>query len=609
MSLLVTTALPETFLEGRHVVFLGEWCKRYSDTRKWSAVAGETLPYHWDIAGKRATDYQHVGDFIQRFMPALVSDVNSCHQCDRPLRYWQIVLGPWLSIYVAALFDRWETIRLALERHPAFETVVLDPSPVFEPPTGWLDLQVRLADDPFNYLLYLSAIRHQCGAGVRFIDVRVEHGTRFQSGPPVQVRPASNRGILRSMRSRLFRALWRMQKHKRIVIAGSHLSLTAFVKLSVLLRQLPRLYPEFTEPIDRRQPETKSALELRDRFMSLCRQRSASTHGFEAFFWDLIGRDFPWSCLEGRQVVEDRALQLDLSCRVAMTAGLHLTNELFKEWAAQQVLTGAALVTVEHGGSLPFDGYFHDVEETMADVHVPTFLPHHAKHTQLPPTKYVGSRPVRRRASRFLTVVMFDGPRYAIRASGQPHASQVIRCFETVSALFKALPDAERAALRVKLSPWNPQHSWDLKERFGDRLGEVHVLPDMSLQQAFRQSRIVVCTYPQSTFAEALLADLPTILCFDPDIHGCHRVADETLRTLREARIVFFDPVLAAAHLGSIWSAPDMWWASPEVRQARAAFMKSTMNLGQRPLHQWAHFLDGLARESGVGPSRLAIGR
>lgn len=43
--LLVTTALEETWDTNDSMLFLGEWCKRYSRRDVWQAINYEALPY------------------------------------------------------------------------------------------------------------------------------------------------------------------------------------------------------------------------------------------------------------------------------------------------------------------------------------------------------------------------------------------------------------------------------------------------------------------------------------------------------------------------------------------------------------------------------------
>ena len=49
---LVTTAIEKTWPKdpSSRVLFLGEWCRLYSQKEHWSKMNAEVLPYHWDEA-------------------------------------------------------------------------------------------------------------------------------------------------------------------------------------------------------------------------------------------------------------------------------------------------------------------------------------------------------------------------------------------------------------------------------------------------------------------------------------------------------------------------------------------------------------------------------
>ena len=39
--------------------------------------------------------------------------LNEIHRVDHSLRYWRILVGPWLGYFTQPLFDRWESVHQA----------------------------------------------------------------------------------------------------------------------------------------------------------------------------------------------------------------------------------------------------------------------------------------------------------------------------------------------------------------------------------------------------------------------------------------------------------------------------------------------------------------
>lgn len=84
---LITTALEDTWRDDGPVVFLGEWCRRYSRRDCWSVMDAEVLPYHWDDRAKFQADYQYLRDFDERLLQDLTVQLNQIHGVDHSLRY------------------------------------------------------------------------------------------------------------------------------------------------------------------------------------------------------------------------------------------------------------------------------------------------------------------------------------------------------------------------------------------------------------------------------------------------------------------------------------------------------------------------------------------
>ena len=55
---LVTTAVESSWLYEEPVLFLGEWCRRFSRRDHWSNLDHEVLTYHWDDRFVFAKDFQ-----------------------------------------------------------------------------------------------------------------------------------------------------------------------------------------------------------------------------------------------------------------------------------------------------------------------------------------------------------------------------------------------------------------------------------------------------------------------------------------------------------------------------------------------------------------------
>ena len=114
---LITTALETSWCDDEPVLFLGEWCKLYHRKEVWEGLDAKILPYHWDERGKLFADYQYLTILYERLLKELARQLNQIHNVNHSLRYWRILIGPWLGIFVQIIFDRWKMLKLSLDEY------------------------------------------------------------------------------------------------------------------------------------------------------------------------------------------------------------------------------------------------------------------------------------------------------------------------------------------------------------------------------------------------------------------------------------------------------------------------------------------------------------
>ena len=101
---LVTTALQETWPSPQsQIIFLGEWCKLYSNKSYWNNLDYEVIDYHWNNREKLEKDYYYLINFYEKTLEKISIKMNTIHQVNHSLNYWRILIGPWLSLFIQSV--------------------------------------------------------------------------------------------------------------------------------------------------------------------------------------------------------------------------------------------------------------------------------------------------------------------------------------------------------------------------------------------------------------------------------------------------------------------------------------------------------------------------
>lgn len=579
MKGLVTTALELPYESAESVLYLGEWCRLYGAERFGGDRSYTVVPNHWDDRKKFKKDYKYLKDLHEALLISLAQLLNEFHQIEQPLRYWRIILDPWLVSYVAVIFDRWECLRSAFESYQEpFFTYAYSTAAEACPSIDSFHFQELIQTDCWNHHLFLQIIESVYSKNCEIRKVS------SACAPPIKASlPLKPRSFKRKIVEFADTLLAKLAIRKQIVIYQSYFPPAALLKLNLSFRQWPRLYlKEFESFLDLTAvPVSRNRLILPGK----------AEGAFESFLFARILQDLPVCYLEGFALLQARVGEITLKPSLVLTANANWFNEVFKFWLAEQVLRGCKFVSVQHGGSITQGTLAQfEFEEESADYFATWTIPCHPKHVRLPPTKFIGFKPKLRRTS-YCSLIGLEMPRYVFRAQVNPGSGQVLKHYAQAIAFYEALNSSIQMNFRVK--PF-PEQGWNFKQRFIDDLGSDKIYEGLSFSEVLALSRLVVCTYPETTFSEAMASDLPTIMLYPDCFWELHPSLQSLLQTLKEAKIVFHDPQAAADHVNSIWHDTDHWWNSPDVISARSEFHKQALKLGSDWLDEWRSFIESI---------------
>jgi putative transferase (TIGR04331 family) len=589
MALLATTALEWSWGEGEPLVFLGEWCRRHERSACWRSREHVVVRNHWDDRSKLHRDYSYLKILHDDLVGELARLLARLHGLERSKRYWQTLLDPWLARYLGVVFDRWESVRVAFEEHDCSQSIAR---------TGWPRPPLRdhfqfleaVTSDEWNHDLYADILRFEyaercalrspsAGAGLRSDDAPVHGGPNWLKWR-------------RAVAGRIDSLCGLLSQSNQIAFIQSYFPLSSLARLNLCLGQLPvpRL-GEFVWPNASLVRLAHADAELR---AQIALQRKPTCR-FESFLHERIRTDLLQVIVESFAWMGDRAAAIRSRPKVIFSASAHWFNDLFKRWLAERVREGAVFVAMEHGGSIPPRFSAMTFEEDVSDVRTTWAVPYHPKHVRLPPNRMVGRRS-RRARGRQLMIVGSESPRYAYDLSSTPIGGQTLVGFEYVCRLHDALEERVRSAFLVK--PY-PDLGWRLHERFAERLGAGKVCAFPDLDGALNLARVAVCTYPQTTFSQAMTCGAPTLLVYPRHLWETVPQFDGLIEALQAAQIVFFDPEAAASHINQIWSEPQAWWNSATVREARRRFEMEALDMRADWSTPWLEFARSIVAREG----------
>lgn len=584
MIYLATTAQEEYWDVSRQIVFLGEWCRRYSRKEQWAKLDADVLEGLWldDQDVRDACDY--VQDVYERLLPFLADALNRLHGVRHTTRYWRILLGPWLLLYVPVVYDRFLAISRALEHYPELTTTVLAEES-WVTPADTLEFVQFIKDDPYNLQIY-SRIFRLLGRDFPSKACTVE------AIPFVACSAMSWKDRLKGIARRMIVA--RATQNGRcdgILLRASYFSLA--VQLQLFLKSRGHVFPLIGE-LPQHEPPERDLL-LRRELAGM----AAGGNDFDQLLLDMLPFDIPRCFVEGyAEVVKSGEAFYPPRPKAIFSSVAWHYDESFKQWAAASAQRGTLLLGMQHGGN--YGSLAHHSSESHEIAIIDRYFSwgwHSAAAAErvVPrnAAKLAGRRPVPADNTKdgilFVATAM---PRYLLQF---PYVPERFDFYLTWQFRFAGqLQPALLKGMRVRLH--REDMGWDMDKRWQEQYPEVFRESwDVVFQESLENCRLYVCDQLATTFLEALSANKPSVLFWNPEHNELRPEAEPYYEGLRAAGILYDSPEAAAEAVNMVYGDVESWWNDPQRQRVRSEFCDRFARTSATAVDDWANEFRAIA--------------
>ena len=539
----------------------------------------DVLPYHWDDRAKLFSDSQYLLGFHERLLEGLAAQLNQIHGVDHGVRYWRILIGPWLSLFVPALFDRYCSVCRALELYELSSTIELRAASGTMVPNDMSDFIRFHTVDEWNHQLIAAVIKWEGNLPV----------TRCEWSGAHRSEPSRVPGWKQRLRERL---ISEYSRYASVFTRDSDAFLhTTYLPRRDELRMYRRLgqVPQMWRSVAPVQVELDSS--YRDWNIN-----GLSNSEFESLVGFLLPRHLPAVYLEGYSQLIGQIGELPWPKRPSLiwTSGAMHSDDVFKSWTAEKVEQGTPLVIGQHGGHYGTGlwSLLETHETTISDCFMSWGWsePGEPKVRPIGQLKMAYPLGVQHRKQKGALLVTCALPRVTSWVHSVFISRQYLDYFEDQCVFVSALPEAIRQQLMVRL--FHRDYGWDQRNRWQDRFPELALDEGLtSVNDLVRRSRLYITTYNATTFLESFTMDVPTIIFWNPNHWELRESAALFFEDLKRVGIFHETPESAARQVAAIWDDVDSWWNSPLVQEVLESFKERYCHLPGDLLDRIEHTL------------------
>ena len=558
--LLVTTALEETWGTDEDILFLGEWCKLYDRKDIWSKRCSKTLPDPWSDRSRRFSAYLFTEEVYNRTIQSLSDALNREHNLDYPVRYWKILCGPWLRLFVTTTYHNWECISDAIDTNQSIDTFAVRAEFKSLIPNDMMDFENKIVSDSWNHYIFSLIIDSLgCQISPRYINWKNNDDNSLSCFH----QPSTKRKLI----SQAFEFAGRVfNKSTAIFIANPYLSKLNQIKLSARLRTFPSivLAPQFIKKYESYSNSRKSLV-----------LSNKTSSAYEIFLNRIVLQHVPFIYLEGFSDLQGavNSKRWPKYPSAIVTAVEHFSNDLFKCYSASKVILGSSLNIICHGGGGKYKyGDFQALELDLCDHYFTWgWSEYSSKCVQGFFVKNKHYRRTGNNKEKYLLHITMATYRYQKFIDSTPSYEQYLSTYLDDQIKFlNSLVDHIKKETIIKLS-YDNQNS--LQNRINARCTDVrYAQMGEDYYNLLKNAKLVVTTYNCTTPVESIAMNLPTIIFWEPEHWELAPTAIPFFHKLQACGVFHESPESAASMVNRIWSDVDAWWQSEEVVAACSDF-------------------------------------
>jgi putative transferase (TIGR04331 family) len=565
--------------------FLGEWCFDKIDELE----KKKFIKYHWLNLKKKKNDYNFLEKLRNELLSILSQKLNNFHKKKKSKRYWNILLEPWLSTYISIMFDRWESLNNATKKKKF--TVNFYNKIMIENFSFYFEIPKVLASDPlYNQKIFQRLFLEkffQKKLNLKIKDKNINFLFKRNNYPDNKY---FYKIFFKSALQILDRFLTKKNNKGLIFFPFSSMSMILRIKLKFLLNFKISFFFNEIEEIENKIFKKINGNFFKSDFRKQQISKSTNNH-FKNFIYKYIMTDLPTAVIEDYEFVNNLISNIKINPKIIIASANYWNKFSFKLWLAEKISNKSLFFISDHGRGLPPQKELLNFESYFCDRKLSWHRPLSKKYIQVPALLY-SLYNYTNSVGKYCSVIGYENHKYGYIINFQASSTNALKSYYQVIKFYKSLNSIIKQNFLVRVRKYNDAKiSWDLDRFYAKQIGQNKISKQENYIEFINNSKIIICTYPLTTFSDAIRSSRPTILILPKDCYVFHKKFQKIIDQLIKSNIIFLDPLKAANHVNNIWDNPYAWWNSSKVIKIREKYKNNFCKFDKLSTEEWCRTL------------------
>ena len=589
---IILTALKHNLKKYSNIIFLGEWCLTYNNRKSFKKKKTKTLKHHWTSLQQLKKDHKFLEKEYENLLEYLSKNLNRYHSSNHTKEYWRIIIGPWLYFYIVSMFDRWKSVDPILKKinnHdiPRFncDLKILD---TYDTVSFW---KKASQSDIWNQVNFQRIITYRSEKKINFISGLVETN-HFKKRLLKKKEKLNLKFFVRKIFNFIDALLSKFSiKTHKIYIETEYFSKFDMLKLFFKCK----IIPSFNISTFKYETKNSSIVTNKEERSKIFENENPFNKNFLNFLKACIIQDLPVIFLEDFKKTDSLNKQFNnLKLKSIFSSISQIFNERYKLWLAKMIGNGASHYIMAHGGALPliYNSNMFEHELKISKKYFSWHNPIHKKQIKVTPLQLlkvrresVNNKSINNEKNKCL-ILSCDTLRYPVKIQGWPYVEQHKLCVNDISTMIDNFNSNIKKNIIYRCSATSDGFNTDkiLKGKY--KFLDTSNIYDETFNDTLLNTRIAICTYPETAITECLVHDIPMIISMSPKLYHFAPQIKKILDEL-ENKIFFSNPKNASKFINSIWKNPDEWWQDVNTKKSVNKLKKFIYEIEDDWMNDW----------------------
>lgn len=553
--------------------FMGFWCLEniegsFLNNHKYNIINSKDLD-----KGNIKKSMEEIYNIYNSLILEISDYLNKYHKTDYSKRYWEILIGPWLKIFLGIVNERYLSMKNALEKYKIEEIVLTEYKNEDFYVSNVSDLEFKASTNlnAWNNILY-TKIFDSLSLKCKVFKTRIEEIKRNEIKKKISIK----KKIIN-----LFSTFSFFSRKSKYFIYLSGLKFKDELILKLSLKQFPFVFKKENYSSKKINLEARKQMKFFD-------ENLIYKSEFEKIVRSLILNLLPTDILENFKTLKSivKKINWPKKPKLIFTSVAYHGDEVFKLYTANQIEQGTKYILGQHGANY-FTSKNTEIEPGFdcSDKFYSWGEIKEKKSEKLFNINCISLKYLKTKAKK--KKIYFFMPKMSrIRKRPWDDYGQMIRENISMEEVLFNLEKKIRSASILKLYP-NENDSKFLENKILKEIifkRNIYEIDKTSTKKyIYSKSKLVVSSGDGTAFLETITADIPVVAL----ISNFNWIIDEARKDyekLIDAKILFLNEKEMAQHINEIYDDIEIWWKSEKVQTIKKFFEKK---YAQPPPASW----------------------